>query len=64
MAKGLKSAGMEELRAFKRRVIRQHSMERISKADRDKLIGWIDAIEAHVIYMSEVIDDHEYEREV
>lgn len=62
MARGLKSAGMEELRALKRRTMRQYSMGRITKPDRDKIIGHIDAIEAHIVYMPEEID--EYEREV
>lgn len=64
MAKGLKSAGVEELRAFRRRVIRQHSLERISKTDKDKLVDLVDQLEAHIVYMSEAIDDYEYEREV
>lgn len=64
MARGLKSAGMEELRALRRRAIRQHSMGRITKADRDKIVGHLDEIEAHIIYMSEAIDDDEYEKEM
>ena len=64
MARGLKSAGMEELRALRRRTIRQHSMGRISKADRDAICGWIDCIEARIVIMPEAIDDDEYEREV
>lgn len=64
MARGLKSAGMEELRALKRRVIRQHSMERISRADRDALVDLIHDIEARIISMEEAVDDDIYEKEV
>lgn len=64
MARGLKSAGMEELRALKRRVIRQHSMERISRADRDALVDLINEIEARIISMEEAVDDDLYNEEV
>ncbi len=60
MAKGLKTSGLEELRALKRRVIRQHSLERIGRLDRDWLVGLLDQAEAHIIKMAEK-DDHEPE---
>lgn len=53
MARGLKTAGLEEIRAIKRRVLRQHAMGRISRPDREYLIGLIDLFEARVIRMSE-----------
>jgi hypothetical protein len=56
MAARLKDKGREELAAFKRRVKRQETLERISKGDADYLIGLIDKIDAHVIKMSEKPD--------
>ena len=56
MAARLKDKGREELAAFKRRVKRQETLERISKGDADYLIGLIDKIDAHVIKMAEKPD--------
>lgn len=57
--KGLKTNGMAELRKLRSRVIRQHGLTRISKPDRDKLIDYIDRIEAHIISMEE-LDNEEF----
>ncbi len=53
MAKSLKESGVNELGALKRRVRRQHALERISKPDHDKLIALIDEIEATIVNMDE-----------
>lgn len=56
MAKSLKTRGIEELSVFKRRVNRQHSLERISTANRDVLLGHIHEMEAHIVNMDEKED--------
>ena len=38
MALGIKTRGMQDLLAFKKRVIRQHSLERITEKDRKALM--------------------------
>lgn len=54
MAERLKDKGLrDELRPFKRRVHRQASLGRISKADADWIIKRVNDIEARVIKMSE-----------
>jgi len=55
MAEALKTKGLEEIRAFKQRVIRQYSRDYISRSDQDKLVALVDQIEAHIIGMDEVI---------
>lgn len=37
MAKGLKTRGLEELKPFRRRFLRQHAMGRISDEDKRRL---------------------------
>lgn len=53
MAKPLKTAGMQELEAFRRRVMRQFSMERIKRADANKILDHITQIEKVVTEMWE-----------
>lgn len=53
MAKALKDAGLEELEALRRRVIRQHGLKRIKRKDRDRLVELLDKMEAHIIRMDE-----------
>lgn len=54
MADRLKDKGLrDELAPFKRRVLRQSSLGRVSKADADWLVGKLDEIEAFVIKMKE-----------
>ena len=53
MARSLQSRGLEELASLKKRVNRQHSLERISRQDRDILVAYIDDVEAKIIGMDE-----------
>ena len=53
MAKPLKTAGADELAAFKRRVARQFAMERISGYDAQWLLDKVAEIEAHITEMRE-----------
>ena len=53
MARSLKDAGMEELSGLKRRVNRQHALQRIHRSDRDELVELIDQIEAKIVSMDE-----------
>lgn len=53
MAKSLKTQGMEEIGLLKRRVLRQHSLGRISAQDRDELATMIGRIEAKIVRMDE-----------
>ncbi len=47
---------MEEVKALRRRVIRQHGLNRISKKDRDILVDLLDKFEARVVTMAEELD--------
>ena len=53
MAKPLKTAGADELAAFKRRVARQFAMERISGRDAQWLLDKVAEIEAYITGMRE-----------
>lgn len=54
MAERLKDKGLrDELRPFKRRVQRQASLGRISKADADWLVKQLNNVEARVMKMNE-----------
>ena len=54
MAERLKDKGLrDELRPFKKRVLRQAAANNISKADTDWLVDRLNEIEARVIRMSE-----------
>lgn len=55
MAEALKVKGVQELAAFKQRVIRQYSRGHIDRSDFDRLIELVDSLEAHVISMRETI---------
>lgn len=59
MAASLKTAGLRELEALRRRVRRQFAMERISGQDTEFLIKRLDEIEAHIIKMREEGPDHD-----
>ena len=56
MASRLKDKGREELSSFKRRVMRQRSLERISKGDADWLIEKVEEIEKFIGVMNEKPD--------
>lgn len=64
MARGLKSNGLEEVKALRQRVIRQYNLERISRTDHEILVELLDKFAAHVVRMKEVKDDDEYEKEL
>lgn len=53
MARGLKDLGLKELASLKKRVLRQHTLGRIDRGDKDNLIAKIDEIEAYIIKMPE-----------
>jgi len=54
MAERLKDKGLkDELGPFKKRVLRQASLRRISKADADWLVNRLNEIEARVMRMNE-----------
>lgn len=53
MAAPLKTAGLAELAAIRKRVKRQLAMERIDRADHDYIISRLDEIEARIINMRE-----------
>lgn len=60
MALPLKTAGLEESAALRRRVVRQHGMKRISKADHDYLINRLDEIDARIVSMNEENGEEDY----
>lgn len=53
MAGSLKTLGLEELSRLKKRVLRQHQLERISRGDKENLIAKIDDVEAYIVKMKE-----------
>lgn len=53
MAGSLKTLGLRESAALRRRVNRQHSLERITKTVRDKLVRLLDEFDATVVEMQE-----------
>ncbi|MBK8246372.1 MAG: hypothetical protein IPK85_03095 [Gemmatimonadetes bacterium] len=53
MARPLKTAGLAELTAVRKRVKRQLAMERIDRADHDYIVQRLDEIEARVVGMRE-----------
>jgi hypothetical protein len=56
MAARLKDKGRDEIGSFKRRVMRQRSLERISKGDADWLVEHVEEIEKFINKMSELPD--------
>lgn len=56
MAARLKENGREELAAFKRRVKRQASLERIAREDENWLVAKVEEIERYVSKMNEKPD--------
>lgn len=60
MARGLKTAGIDEVRALRRRVVRQEALGRIGEGDADYLKTKCDEIEERINYMHE---DQPNERE-
>jgi hypothetical protein len=55
----VKELGLEELKTFRRRVLRVAALGRISKGDADNLVAMTDEIEAYVIRMPEKPDEKE-----
>ncbi len=53
MAEALKTKGLQELSQFRKRVNRQYALGRISRPDRQTLIGLVDELEAVVIKITE-----------
>ena len=53
MAGPLKTAGLRELAAVRKRVKRQLAMERIGRADAEYLSARLDEIEARIVSMRE-----------
>ena len=53
MALGIKTRGMESLEHFKIRVNRQHSLGRISEADRKMLVDKVNELMALVVNIRE-----------
>lgn len=56
MVARLKDKGREELSAFKRRVLRQMSLERITREDANWLVGKVEEIERYLNKMKELPD--------
>jgi hypothetical protein len=56
----LKDAGLQEVQQLRRRVRRQHAMERIYKADAEFIDTRLDEIEARIVSMQEL---NEYGKE-
>lgn len=59
MARSIKDAGIQELGALKRRVNRQHTLERINRPQRDELVKAIEDLE---VYIVEVLDEKQEEK--
>ena len=59
MAHGLKSTGRRELGALRKRVTRQLSLERISRADHDYIIHRLDEVDAKIVSMIEDGEEEE-----
>jgi hypothetical protein len=53
MAGSLKTIGLEELSALRKRVLRQHQLGRISRGDKENLITKMDDVEAYIVKMKE-----------
>jgi hypothetical protein len=49
----LKDAGLQEVQQLRRRVRRQHAMDRIGQADFDFLDGHLNEVEARIVSMQE-----------
>lgn len=56
MVARVKDKGLLEIRSFKARVLRQASLNRISKADADWMVEKSNEIEARIILMDEKPD--------
>lgn len=59
MARSVKDAGMEELSALKKRVNRQHALERIPRNQRDDLVEMIETLE---VYIVEILDEKQEDK--
>lgn len=53
MAKPLKTAGLQELAALRKRIVRQLGLKRISRHNHDRLIDLADQMEAIIVSMDE-----------
>lgn len=56
MVARIKDKGLEELGSFKRRVLRQASMEKVRRADSNWLVEHVEEIERFIHRMSEKPD--------
>jgi hypothetical protein len=61
MALPLKTAGLRELSKFKTRLMRQLALERVRRPDHDFIMEHLEAIEARIVEMEEVMDDDDYD---
>ncbi len=59
MAAPLKTAGLRELEALRKRVRRQFAMERISGADTEYILERLNEVEAYIIKMREEGPDYD-----
>jgi hypothetical protein len=59
MAAPLKTAGLRELEALRKRVRRQFAMERITGADAEYILTRLNEVEAYVIKMREEGPDYD-----
>jgi len=59
MAAPLKTAGLRELEALRKRVRRQFAMERISGVDAEYMLTRLDEVEAYIIKMREEGPDYD-----
>lgn len=59
MAAGLKTKGVAALRDLRKRIVRQHGLQRISRPDHDNLIRMVDELEAYIVKMEENSPDIE-----
>lgn len=62
MAEPIKTKGIDELHALKKRVIRQLASGNIERGDQDNLIDMINRLEAYIIAMPERIPDRVREK--
>lgn len=59
MALSLSTRGLEELKSVRNRAIRQHMLERITRADKEWIVEHVQEIEAYIAKMSESGPDQE-----
>lgn len=59
MAKALKTAGLQELAALRKRIVRQYGLKRISRPNHDRLIELADEMESIIVRMDEDLGEEE-----